>query len=332
MKSMKKSPIDMDYYELDTLLDLLLKTEKLPSKIEYSSDKINYHRQHRLRILLKAVYRLSKAQLFYMNYMKKEICVLKKTGPSYVALKKTGCLKNLRTYLYLSKIGLTDLAAHIGGSFDNKLFANFTIATMLYDASFDILICRKYLKDFDAFIMNNKRIESNDKYLSIFQESVDYLKDTLGKSAFDTFRNYVKIEHISQLMSIYQLSDKATSKEDLLKITFAKGGISGLALMYLMVPTMKTKEKKAIYELGAAMQLIDDISDIKEDLKVGIRTLPNQKLLTFKELKQLYFGTVNSLIKNCGMDPHHPNGTIDMLCWFADIILERRYKSFAEKI
>ena len=33
----------LDYYELDALLDLLLKTEKLPSKIEYSSDKINYH-------------------------------------------------------------------------------------------------------------------------------------------------------------------------------------------------------------------------------------------------------------------------------------------------
>ena len=93
---------------------------------------------------------------------------------------------------------------------------------------------------------------------------------------------------------------------------------------------LKEIEKKAIYELGAVMQLIDDISDIKEDLKIGIRTLPNQRLLTFQELKQLYFGTVNSLMDNCGMDSHQPNGTLDMLCWFADIILEKRYKSFAQ--
>ena len=62
-------------------------------------------------------------------------------------------------------------------------------------------------------------------------ESVDYLRDVLGKKAFEKFMNYVKIEHISQLMSIYQLSDKGNSKEDLMKITFAKGGISGLALI-----------------------------------------------------------------------------------------------------
>jgi phytoene/squalene synthetase len=138
--------------------------------------------------------------------------------------------------------------------------------------------------------------------------------------------NYIKAEHISQLMSIYQQTDKTPSKEDLLKITFTKGGISALALMYLMAPNMKEKEIKAIYELGAVMQLIDDISDIKEDLKSGIWTVPNQKLLTYQELKQLYVGTVNNLIENCGIDPHHPNGTLDMLCWFTDIMLEKRYK------
>jgi len=138
--------------------------------------------------------------------------------------------------------------------------------------------------------------------------------------------NLVKIEHISQLMSIYQFSDEKVTKDDLLKITYAKGGISGLALMYLMAPNMGEKEKRAVYEFGAVMQLIDDISDIQEDLKIGIRTLPNQKLLTYQDLNKLYYGTINNLIDKCEMNPNKPNGTLDMLCWFGDIILEKRYK------
>jgi len=325
---LKKSPVEMEYDELDVLLDFLLTSANLSSKIDYSSDQINYDKKRRFWLLLKAVYRLFIAQLFYMKYMKKKVNMLKNLEPAYTALRKTRCLKNLRTYLYLSKVGLTDLAKSVGGKFDDKLFANFTIATMLYDASFDIQVCRKYLKDFDEFIMNDRRIVSQDEYLSLFQESVDYLRDNLGETAFNKFMNYVKIEHISQLMSIYQLSDKYESKEDLMKITFAKGGISALALMYLMAPNMNEKERKAIYELGAVMQIIDDISDMKEDLKTGISTLPNKKLLSYQELKKMYSGTVNNLMKKCNMKANRPNGTLDMLCWFDDIILEKRYDAY----
>ena len=320
----------MDYQELDALLDSLLKSVDLPSTIPYHGDNITYQRKQRVRILFKAVYRLMKAQLFYMDYIKKKIRPLKKTEETYIALKKTRCLKNLRTYLYLSKIGLTDLANHLGGRFRDGLFANFAVATMIYDASFDIPVCRKYLKEFDAFIMNNTPVKASDKCLELFKESVDYLRESLGQEKFDTFMNFVKIEHISQLMSIYQIADEEVTKEDLLKITFSKGGISSLALMYLMAPNMKKEEQKAIYELGAVLQLIDDISDIEEDLKIGIQTLPNQKLLTYQELKALYFGTVNNLTKKCNMNPQKPNGTLDMLCWFDDIILEKRYKTFEQ--
>ncbi|MFH1101948.1 MAG: class 1 isoprenoid biosynthesis enzyme [Methanobacteriota archaeon] len=325
---MNKTPLEMEYHELNTLLDSLLANQGLPSQIQYHGNHINYQRRQRVRILFKAVYRLIKAQIFYMTSIRKKIRVLQTTGPVYDELKKTRCLKNLRTYLYLSKIGLTDLTRYLGGRFHDKLFADFAIATMVYDAAFDIPLCRQYLKDFDTLIMNDKRIESTNPYLTIFQDTVDYIHEKLGKTAATVFFNYVKIEHISQLMSIYQQSDKQTTKPDLLKITYAKGGISALALMQLMAPKMNQEERRAIYELGAVMQLVDDISDIQEDIKSGIQTLPNQKLLTYEELKGLYYGTINNLIENCHMDPTQPNGTIDMLCWFADLILEKRYKTF----
>jgi len=325
-----KSPMEMNYEELNILLDSFLAAENLPSIVAYHDSSIHYRRQQRLRMLLKALHRLLQAQSFYMKNIKKQFKQLKKIEDIYDALKENRCLKNQRTYFYLSKIGLSDLARQIGGHFDDELFANFNLATMLYDASFDVPQCRKYLKMFDTSFMEVKRIESSDDYLRIFQNCVDAIEKKLDPVAIQLFNNYVKIEHISQLMSIYQISDKYASKEDIMKITYAKGGMSALILMHLMVPTMNQKQRKAIYELGAVMQLIDDISDIKEDLKIGIRTLPNQKLLSFDELKSMYFGAVNNLMKTCEMDSNCPNETLDMLCWFTDIILEKRYRSFQE--
>ncbi|MCK4332757.1 MAG: class 1 isoprenoid biosynthesis enzyme [Thermoplasmatales archaeon] len=325
----KKSPIDMDYNELDALLDSLLKLENLPSNIYYRSDTIDYRRRSMFRIIRKALYRLVQAEIFYMTYIRKRIRQLKKSKEVFDSLKKTGCLTSLRMYLHLSKIGQTDLLNHIGGRFNDKIFANFTIATTLYDASFDVPECRRYLRNFDESIMNNiKHIESKNVFLTLFNECVDYLRNAIDKKAFDTFAHYVKIEHISQLMSIYQQSDKKISKESLYKITFPKGGIALLALMHLMAPRMNEKQRRAIYELGAVLQLIDDIADIKEDLKSGILTLPNQKLLNHQDLKKMYFGTVNNLMEKCDMDQKQPNGTLDMLCWFAEKLLERRYMEY----
>lgn len=134
---------------------------------------------------------------------------------------------------------------YLGGNFDDNIFAHFALATMLYDASFDVLPCRKYLNYFDGFIMNDDRTEQNDDYLTIFHASVDYIRNAVGSTTFNTFANYIKIEYVNQLMSIYQLADKTISRDQLYKITFAKGGIAFLALTYLMVPKMQENEKKS---------------------------------------------------------------------------------------
>jgi hypothetical protein len=264
-----------------------------------------------------------------MRYIKKRISKLKNLKNEYNAFKTTKSLKNLRTYFYLSKAGLTDLINQVGGIFDDKIFSNFNIGTMLYDASFDIPVCRKYLKVFDKIIMEEKWNESDNDYLSLFRECVDFIENKIGKDAYEKFKNLIKIEHVCQLMSIYQHSDKSISKEDLMKITFAKGGISGLAVIFIMAPNIDEKIQKSIYELGAVLQLIDDISDIDEDLEIGIKTLPNQKLISYKELKELYFGTVNNLIDKLEIDTKKPNSALDMLCWFTDLMLEKRFSKFS---
>jgi len=154
----------------------------------------------------------------------------------------------------------------------------------------------------------------------------------LQKKDFEKLLRFVQIEHVSQLMSISQLSEEKLSQDCLQKITFSKGGIALLAIMYIMAPCMRESERKAIYELGAVMQIIDDIRDFKEDIISGIQTLANRKLLEYTELKQMFAGTVNNLINQCSLDSSERNGTINMLCWFSFFILEGRYRRILKYI
>ncbi len=168
---MNKSPIDMKYDELDKLLNQFLKDEKLPSNIPYRSEEINYPRRSKIPILLKAFYRLMRAELFYQSYIKKQLNPLKNKQNIYKILQETKCIRALKVYLYLGKIGLNDLLITLDGKFDDQIFTNFAIATMLYDASFDVKEFRPYLRDFDAYIMNKKPVEPKDEYLLLFNNS-----------------------------------------------------------------------------------------------------------------------------------------------------------------
>jgi len=331
LSDLKKPPIEMNYDELNLFLDYLLSHENFPSEIVYRSDKIHYKRRSMIFIAAKALYLLARAEIAYQRHIKKKIKEIKNSKEIYRALKQTGCLKAIRMYLYLARVGMNDLLNHMQGRFDEKLFSYFTLATQLYDASFDIPECRKYLKDFENFVLTGEIIESDDVLLGTFNTCAKYLKQTLSEKEFETFLGLIQIEHFSQLMSIYQLSDKNISQEGLRKITFSKGGIALLAIVYVMAPKMNEKQKKAIYELGSVLQIIDDIRDTKEDIDGGIQTLPNQKILTSNELKSMFAGTVNNLMEKCGMDSSKPNSTLDMLYWFSESLLEKRYGKFLER-
>jgi hypothetical protein len=199
------------------------------------------------------------------------------------------------------------------------------IAAMFYDASCDIPEFKKYLKEFNDFIMFDVDIKTDDEYLAIFKDTIDYMRSVVDKKTFESFMRYIKIEHISQLMSTYQSWDKPLTKDTLFKITLAKGGITIMAGMYLMAPKMTIEERKAIYELGGVLQILEDIYDIKEDQEMGIQTMSNQQMIGFNELKQLYFGSVNNMIEKCNLNPNRHNTTLDIFYWLVDKVLEKIY-------
>jgi hypothetical protein len=143
--------------------------------------------------------------------------------------------------------------------------------------------------------------------------------------------NYIKIEHISQLMSTHQSSNKPLTRDDLFKITLAKGGITIMAGMYLMAPKITVDERKAIYEVGGVLQVLEDIFDIQEDQEMGIQTISNQKMISYNELKHLYFGTINNMIEKCNLNPDRHNTTLDIFYWLIDKILVKIYAPFFTK-
>jgi len=305
----------MNFSELNETMDILLREENLPGSVEYRGDKINYTKYSRVRLLLVATYRLLAAEKSYRKQ------IVSRLG----SFKKAHFLKTFKPYFYIFRIALPDLLHCFNGKFDDKIAANYMIAAMFYDASCDIPFYRKYLKEFNTYIMFDQDIKTDDEYLMIFKESIDAIKSAVDKKTFETFMNYIRIEHISQLMSIYQLSDKPLTKENLFKITLAKGGITIMAGAYLMAPKMTKEERKAVYELGGLLQILEDIHDIKEDQEMGIQTLSNQQLISYDEMKQLYFGSVNNVIKQCHISPDHPNTTLDMFYWLTSKVLEKKY-------
>ena len=66
------------------------------------------------------------------------------------------------------------------------------------------------------------------------------------------------------------------STEDLLKISFMKGGYAFALYGYLLMGNMKTAQFRRFYSMGAVFQIMDDLHDIKEDIADGINTVWTQ--------------------------------------------------------
>lgn len=312
---MEKDPLEMNFSELNTTLDLFLKEVNLPDAVIYTGERIEYNKFNIIKLLIIGVRRLFAAEKFYREQ------IIRRLG----SFKRASFLKSFKPYFYIFRIGLPDLLHNLGGKFDEEIAARYMIAAMFYDASCDIPKYRKYLKQFNDYIMFDAAIETNDEFLTIFKESIEFIKSTADKQTFDTFRSYIKIEHISQLMSIHQSSDLSITKDTLFKITLAKGGITIMAGMYLMAPKMTMDQRKAIYEVGGILQILEDIFDSKEDQEMGIQTISNQKMISYNDLKHLYIGCVNNMIEKCHLDPDHHNTSLDIFFWLVDKILIRLY-------
>lgn len=79
--------------------------------------------------------------------------------------------------------------------------------------------------------------------------------------------------HRGQISSLRQQGPPPLSEEELCEISFAKGGASVLADMYLVVGEATPSQERFAFGYGAFLQLLDDLQDVTVDIAVGHQTL-----------------------------------------------------------
>lgn len=77
----------------------------------------------------------------------------------------------------------------------------------------------------------------------------------------------------AQAQSQLQLSTQVVGKEGIVRITKEKGGSATLLYRCLLSNPLKVGEEEAIFELGALLQLMNDLFDLYKDTQAGAATL-----------------------------------------------------------
>ena len=89
------------------------------------------------------------------------------------------------------------------------------------------------------------------------------------------YLNVKKSVYYAQVDSLKQMQPTITD-EDLKEITYRKGGSSVLLSRYYLDVPSNAEEEQCWYQLGALIQLGNDIFDLFKDLQEGINTLANR--------------------------------------------------------
>jgi hypothetical protein len=112
-------------------------------------------------------------------------------------------------------------------------------------------------------VASNKREEAVDRLVALVEGQYDRAKNP------QVFASLLSI-HSAQTRSLELMQRGAAPYEvDLLGVTFDKGGASVLADAYLAAGDLTAGEVTFAFELGAFLQLVDDLEDVESDLAAG---------------------------------------------------------------
>ncbi len=111
--------------------------------------------------------------------------------------------------------------------------------------------------------------------------SIDNLALLIAKDFSDCFSTirYQKLNELfymqneAQIKSKRQKSNEPLSHDFLYEVTYEKCGASGQIFWLCANGSMSQKERGAMYDVGAVVQMIDDLRDGARDSKEGIQTL-----------------------------------------------------------
>lgn len=103
---------------------------------------------------------------------------------------------------------------------------------------------------------------------------VELIEESYPRRYFYCLYQSLQAINSSQIDSLKQYENTDNiDLEDIIRLSFIKGGLSVLTDAYLIKGTLTLEEIIGSFGLGILLQLIDDLQDVKQDKKLGSTTL-----------------------------------------------------------
>jgi len=152
----------------------------------------------------------------------------------------------------------------------------------------------EFTKRFRARLCGQNVSPENEHEATIFK-LVEMIEGQFNREKYPKVYASLLAIHDAQTHSLHLLEPESHLKEDkILSISFEKGGTSVLADGYLVAGDLPPNLERFCFGFGVALQLLDDMQDVKEDQETGQHTLfssePENKTRDLLAAKTLHFG------------------------------------------
>lgn len=146
----------------------------------------------------------------------------------------------------------------------------------LDDNNISIQAKKKFNNKFRKWLLGEEEKALNTHERKIL-ELMKMIEDEFSREKYPKAFESLLAIHIAQEKSLIQQSEISIPYEkNLIDITLEKGGTSVLADGYLVKGELLRKEADFMFGYGVFLQLIDDLQDVKEDLKNSHMTIFSQ--------------------------------------------------------
>lgn len=136
--------------------------------------------------------------------------------------------------------------------------------------------------------LRGEALASESHRESAIWSSIELIEAQYPRTAFPQVYDGLLAIHRAQEQSMAQLHKAGrASDEELLRISFAKGGSSVLADACLVTGRVSECDAVLAFDWGAVLQLGDDLQDVREDLRRGSQTLFTRAIQSGRPLDAL---------------------------------------------
>lgn len=140
----------------------------------------------------------------------------------------------------------------------------------------DKTIPRKVKKEFNdrfAMVIAGESVTSFNEAEEKIYNLIHNIEEEYPRKHYRQIYESLQLIHDAQVASLLQHGREAMEEEEVLDLSFYKGGTSVLADGYLVKPDLDGKERSFAFGYGTFLQLIDDLQDMTEDRENGSQTL-----------------------------------------------------------